>query len=380
MRCVSKCFMGRSFRVYFLLFFGAVVGFSLSTIIQVADLSKIQLSKPDLEGERDTPKGSRSMRVSSLEQSKGGQVEEVVEVLELSDYDYHREPEGDGKQRPEADHQEAIPGSNRPVHHRKPIPPLPVPNPVNLRKREYESMSWQGRNVRETGGAGDTPPRQLSDELASRQTLLVGVITSVSKLMTQTLAIQGTWGPHATQVVYFVGEVVHMPHLPPRMDVVQLEGVDDLQGGWELKEISAIKYLMDNYLDRVDWFMLIGDETYVSAQQLEKKLNGLDARRPVYMGRPGPELTEGEGEKRGGGMEGERTKGASLCLRDPGVVYSRALIEGLKQYLPTCWPGGQGKGGSSLYGCLRSMDIKCTQAQEVRIIYIIFLCSLFLPG
>ena len=103
-----------------------------------------------------------------------------------------------------------------------------------LKQRQYHSESWHERNVRETNERG-FPLNKLTDELPTRQTVLILVITSVTQLMSQTLAIQGTWVPEATQVIFFVGEVQTMPHLPHGMHVIQLEGIDDKQAGWEVK-------------------------------------------------------------------------------------------------------------------------------------------------
>ena len=351
MRCVSKCFIGRSFKVYFLLLFGAVIGFSISSFIQVVDQqANFQLNKAI------SLRDSIPVRISQLGRGNSGPNEDYGHRLDLSDYEYIGELEVETKQKAEMDHQEVIADANIPQLKPPSSPPsLTVPNLVSMGNKEYKHMSWQERNKLGTGDM-DAKHQRLSDELASRHTLLVGVITSLSKLMTQTLAIQETWGSMATKVIYFVGDVGHTHDLPHKIDVVQLEGVDDELGGRELKEISAIEYLMHNYLDHVDWFLLVGDEAYVVAQQLEKRLNRLDARYTVYMGLLGA-----------GGMESEAEKGDRLCQRDPGVVYSQALLRGLMQYLPTCRPREQEGEDGTLHKCLREMKVKCTQAQEVSV-------------
>ena len=216
------------------------------------------------------------------------------------------------------------------------------------KQMQYRSESWHGRNVRETNEQG-SPPNKLTDELPMRQTVLISVITSVTQLMSQTLAIQGTWAPEATQVIFFVGEVQTMPHLPHGMHVIQLEGIDDKQAGWELKEFKVMQYLIEHYLDRVDWFLVVGDEAYIVPGHLEMQLNTLDASMSAYFGLPGETMEDG------------RSLG---CVQNPGIVYSRGLLEKLKRYLPMCSPG-QGQ-GDALKGCLRAMEVKCTQAAEVR--------------
>ena len=329
--------MGRSFKLYLLLI-GVVLGFAVSTVFQVTtDLAR-QQANPRL-GKKEAP-----LQRLNLEKNAHVASEEDVQSLELSDYDYnHRGMSDETKIKMESEGELA----KQNVHHKTLSPPsfpaLAVPKPRSLSSKEQEETQ-EGEN-------SDDPPLMLSDKLPSRQTLLIGVITSLNKLMTQTLAIQGTWGPRAAEVIFFVGEVERIPHLPPKMKIVKLEGVDDGEGGREVKEIAAIKHMADKYLDRVDWFMLVGDETYLAPGLLEKKLNSIDARYQIYMGRPS---SAGRGKSEG-----------SLCQRDPGVVYSRGMMENLKQYLPTCWPGGQG-GGASLDDCILSMQVKCTDAQEVR--------------
>lgn len=355
MRCVSKCFIGgKSFRVYSLLILGMVFGFSLSTIIQTFNADSFRNSALERVQEplhsHETRQGSK-VAFSNLRKDVQ---EEEEPSQELGDYRYEREPDG-------AKRASREPEMGGAAGHRKfavpmaanSLPPsvLTSPEGVQLKMRGYESESWQGRKVRETAKKGEVP-NMLSDELSTRQTLLVAVITSVIQLMSQTLSIQGTWATQDTHVVYFVGAVNVMPHLPRGMAVIELADVDDHVNNWELKEISAVKYLMDHYLDKADWFMITGDMTYVAVDRLEKRLNALDASFPVYMGH----VREDE--------EAESNEENLLCEREPGVVYSRAMLEGLRPYLPTCWPGGQGE-GKSLGGCVAVMGVKCTQAREV---------------
>ena len=73
-----------------------------------------------------------------------------------------------------------------------------------------------------------------------------------------------------------------MPHLPHGIHVIQLEGIDDKQAGWEVKEFKVIQYLIEHYLDHMDWFLLVGDEAYVVPSHLETQLNHLDASMWVW--------------------------------------------------------------------------------------------------
>ena len=352
MRCVSKCFVsGKSFRIYSLLLLGMAFGFSLSTIIQTFDMGGSLRGSAQL---KDRPQLESHPANKIVFSNLQGKREAREEEVELGEYVYEREPEASYKRSGKeeevaehvqgADHHKAVPPMAVGVSQQSPMPQVPVVDT----KLKYERESWQTRNMMEANNGG-LPPDKLSDEFPTRQTLLVGVVTSVTQLMTQTLAIQGTWAPQATQVIYFVGEVDVMPHLPHGMEVIKLEGVDDQMGSWELKEISAVKFMIDHHLEQNNWFMIISDETYVVVEQLENRLRMLDSHVPIYMGQSRETSVNGK---------------TLMCSRYPGVLYSRALLEGLRPYLPMCWPGGQGE-ENALTGCLSAMGATCTQAKEV---------------
>ena len=275
------------------------------------------------------------------------------EVVEFGDYGYEREPESDaGSHKRSGRLDEGGELSAGHVEHHKPLPKsTDVPQLPSGVKTKHQSPSWHAPEANDNG----PPPDKLAEELSKRRTLFICVITSLTQLMTQTLAIQGTWAPQASKVVYFVGEVDVMPHLPHGMEVVELEGVDDGMGTWELKEIATIKYLIDHYLEDVDWFMVVSDEAYVVTETLERRLNELNAAVPVYLGQAAESSENGK---------------SALCERHPGVLYSRTLLEALRPYLPMCWPGGQGE-EDSLAGCLGVMRVRCTRAKEVSWLYLL---------
>jgi hypothetical protein len=318
MRCASKCVVGgRSLRHYSLLVVGLIFGFSLSTIIHTIDMEVLRNSA----GLQDTTQLSHHHReVNKVAFSNLKSRDVIMEERgqqEMADYSYDRE-EGVHSSVPRGEAVVKI----------TPLPTLTAPkSPPSEKVVEVLSID------------------RLSEELPTRQALLVAVITSVHQLMTQTMSIQGTWAAHrAHQVLYFVGDVETLPHLPQGMEVVMLEGVDDGVGNLELKEIATVKYLTDNFLGKASWFMLIGDRTYLAFERLEARLSLLDSSSLVYMGLLGEDM---------------------MCNRDPGVVYSRAALESLGAYLPTCWPGGGQAGGDSLGGCLNTLGLHCTRAKEV---------------
>ena len=345
--------VNRSMRLYTVLLFGITFGFVLSTLLQ--NLSYPDLSKTaagwtvDYTSQLDR----RKVSFSNLD-TKASELDEQIDIGGY--YDYERlvllreeeEENEEGRRRGEGD-----------VVGERVVATETIGGGIEnkMKQREYMNNGWQGRNVRES--MNGNPVIKLSDELATRRPLLIAVITSVSQLMSQTLAIQGTWAQETSHIIYFTGEVQTLPHLPHGMVVVQLEGLDDKQAGWELKELSVINYISTHYLDNTDWFLIVGDETYVSPVALESELNKYDATMSVYLGRPLEPPTEEQEE------EDEKESGVDkLCNSVTGVVYSRGFLEQLKPYLPVCWPGNGGE-MRSLSGCISLMGLKCTSAKQV---------------
>ncbi len=211
------------------------------------------------------------------------------------------------------------------------------------KKHVYMEQNWQGRNMQDLHGESEGVIDKLSDELSTRQSLLVAVITSVQQLMSQTMAIHGTWAKEEPNVLYFVGDVQHMPHLPHGMTVIQLEGVADKQALWEVKEMAVFKYLIAHYSEQVDWYLIIGDDSYVKSYALRQKLEEFNPNVNVYMGNR------------------MANKEVSMqCNPSTGIVYSRGLVSRLEQYLPQCLGEGH-----SIGSCIIQRGIHCTRAQEV---------------
>lgn len=216
------------------------------------------------------------------------------------------------------------------------------------RKQIYmERNNWQGRNIQDLHDATQDPVLKLSDEIATHKPLLIAVITSIQQLMSQTIAIHGTWGKNEKDIIYFVGDVRNMPHLPHGMNIVQLEGVDDKLATWEMKEMAVFKYLVAHYSESIDWFIITGDDVYVKVDALRKKLNNFKPSVNVYMG-----------DKRKSGND-------ESCEPAPGVVYSTGLMSRVEPYLPQCL-GEE----LTLGSCIVQRGIKCTRAKEVRSEYV----------
>lgn len=214
-----------------------------------------------------------------------------------------------------------------------------------LKKQVYMDQNWQGRrNIQDLHNPSaeitGNPVLKLSEELPTRKPLLIAVITSIQQLMSQTIAIHGTWGKNEKEVIYFVGEVRSMPHLPHGMEVVQLEGIDDKLATWEMKEMAVFKHIVSQYSETIDWLLITGDDVYVKIDALRKRLSNFRSTMTVYLG------------------YGKQT--ADLCDTASGVIYSMGLMSRLEPYLPQCL-GEE----LSLGNCIGQRGIKCTRAQEV---------------
>ena len=89
MRCVSKCFIGRPFRVYSILFLGEIVGFALSTMLQTLTLQRT----------RSSLKLQQVLDYRALDSSKGVEFSNLEgqydQAIDLGEYDYERMALGD---------------------------------------------------------------------------------------------------------------------------------------------------------------------------------------------------------------------------------------------------------------------------------------------
>lgn len=318
-------------RVYLVLLLGIMVGFVLSSLLQNAALSKYAVSN-----------GEESQK--TFHYKDYGKVSNPELEHENNALDVHVEGEYEQGQKHMSDSQ-----VSENVDKRNAAPKVEEEGLVKDLKDSIDAeedqqrkdgyINWQGRTVQDIH-IPQRPVNSLSDEVATRKPVLIAIITSVQQLMSQTIAIQGTWAKNNKQVLYFTGDVQTMPHLPHGMKVIQLEGIDDNQASWEIKEFAVMKYLIKHYLEEVDWFLLIGDDVYVNPDSLEHKLGEFNASFQVYMG--------------------HNVEMEYKCNYGPGVVYSRGLLSRLESYLPQC----QGE-SFSISQCIVQRGIRCTQAKEV---------------
>ena len=316
----------RSFRIYLVLVVGTVFGFVLSSLLQSylfsVAVEEKTLHSRTLEFERQTDSTHISFENLKVDGSNGNEIQKDQNTNQNQiGEDYLVEEKLD------LDMEEAITNSLTDEQPKKQI--------YNM------EQNWQGRNMQDLH-VSQGPIDKLSDELSPRKSLMIAIITSVHQLMSQTIAIHGTWGKEQKNILYFTGDVQNMPHLPHGMEVIQLEGVDDKQAKWEIKEFAVFKYLIDHHSDQVDWFIIVGDDTYVKVKAMKSKMEEFNPSFNVYMGV-------------------QRSGDDSLqCDPSLGIVYSRGLLARLEPYLPQCLGEGQ-----SIGDCITQRGIHCTRAKEV---------------
>ena len=341
-------------RLYSILFIGIVVGFAISTFLQNLLLFGFTNSNQHLQKfSVSNSKDGLSIRFAYPQTS-----EKEKEMIDIGgEYeDSTKEMKKSSNQKPNISPQEeatteVISKSSMTMVSNSQSDPAKSHNDITeereRKKNEYTNSEWHGRSVQDLKRQG--PMHKLTDELATRQPLLIAIVTSVQQLMSQTIALHGTWGKKAKHVLYFTGDVQAMPHLPHGMNTVQLEGIDDKQAGWDVKEFAVIKYLINHFVEEVDWYLIVGDNVFVNVNGLKNKLEFFNANFHVYLGRS---------------LDGEESK---KCNPLTGVVYSRGLLHRLEAYLPQCEGEGQ-----SISQCLVSKGIYCTQAKEVSSKFTVF--------
>ena len=330
-------------RMYLLLLLGVMVGFMLSNLIQNVALTKISSAKTSRETAamksvdyKDIPR----VRTVNLEE----QTEETLGIQIGGEYEYDKHDASKKARTAAAANKRVADGGVKNEDGlendlKEGIDEEEDDSKKTQRNDQYREANWQGRTVQDFH-VPEGPVDKLSDELANRKPLMIAIITSVQQLMSQTIAIHGTWAKNAHHVMYFTGDVQTMPHLPHGMEVIQLEGIDDNQASWEIKEFAVIKYLIKRYLEDIDWFLIIGDDVFVNPDSLERKLSEFNASFQVYMG--------------------HSEESSHKCSNGPGVVYSRGLLTRLESYLPQC----QGE-QFTIGQCIVQRGIHCTKAKEV---------------
>ena len=113
-------------------------------------------------------------------------------------------------------------------------------------------------------------PRYAATELGIREKLFIGVLvnnqnkfTSLSTLLNQTLS------PYANKLIFFVNNLNNDDKQSNNIMVPQGLSVINFNDNHEiLKPFNTIKYILDNHINNYDWFVLVGDTTFVRGEKV----------------------------------------------------------------------------------------------------------------
>ena len=192
------------------------------------------------------------------------------------------------------------------------------------------NQSQLSREELERTITGESDPkvryRKLSNELAPRKLLFVGVVTAVKFLETRATGIYNTWGRELSDLYFFASQ-------PDDKDlglpIITLPGINDTQYPPQRKVYHMLKYMHDHYIDQFDFFMRSDDDVYVKTDQLLELLQGINPAQDIYMGCPG----FGRPDDR------DRIKldqNEHYCMGGPGVIFSRSALRKLAPHLDKC--------------------------------------------
>lgn len=109
-------------------------------------------------------------------------------------------------------------------------------------------------------------PRYYSTELGIREKLFVGVLASQPTVDGLAVAVNKTVTHWVDKTIFFVDATAEHKLNVSLMKIPGIVGFTDSRT--ILKPFHMIKYIVDNYLDEYDFFMLIRDNTYIKADKL----------------------------------------------------------------------------------------------------------------
>lgn len=206
-------------------------------------------------------------------------------------------------------------------------------------------------------------PQSLNEVLPSRHSVFIAVLTSERNLLSQTYAIQSTWGGGHENVTFFVGKHSDISRAPHFMKIVKLHDAEEFTSENTRRTLlyHVFHYITSHLLQHFRWFMIIGDSAYVRTDQVEVLLNNYDDTYNIYLGRPNRHF-----DKR----EEDTVYNAHYCIFDTGIILSRGLVRRLSPHLRGCMESETSllsyEGDWEFGNCiLKHLDVKCTQATEV---------------
>lgn len=163
-------------------------------------------------------------------------------------------------------------------------------------------------------------PRYYSSELGIREKLFVGVMTSQENIDSLATAFNKTTAHLVNKIKYFI----NADNVKSNFKLKNIVGFTDTREN--LRPFHVLKYIVDNYVNDFDYFLLTTDEIYVDARRLIEQLNHISISFDVYMGKkvdiePGTESLFQEKE---------------YCDISSAIILSSSVIRKIRANLDWC--------------------------------------------
>ena len=170
-------------------------------------------------------------------------------------------------------------------------------------------------------------PQKLSQELHTKQLVLVGVMTSDKFVGSRAVAVHNTWGASIPgKIVFFSGNETRedVGGLP----VVRLDDVDDSYPP-QRKSFMMLKYMHDHYIDQFEYFMRSDYDSYMRVGKFEELLRSLDRSKDLFIGQGGVGRVEEQGKLGLGPRD-------NFCMGGTGVIMTQSVLRKLVPHLEYC--------------------------------------------
>lgn len=123
-------------------------------------------------------------------------------------------------------------------------------------------------------------PRYYSTELGIREKLFVGILASQASVDGLAVAVNKTVTHWVDKTIFFVDAAGGHKLNVSLMKIPGIVGFTDSRS--VLKPFHMVKYIIDNYLDEYEFFMLIKDSTYLNADKLMNLVKQVSVSEDVY--------------------------------------------------------------------------------------------------
>ena len=115
--------------------------------------------------------------------------------------------------------------------------------------------------------------------------ILCMVFTMPRTWNTKTKAVYNTWGKRCYKTHYFYSKGKAIPANLPTNSSVALNTPEGRGGRLTLKIHRAIKWSVDRYRDKVDWYLKADDDAYFIIENLQSYLRRFSLDKPYLIGK-----------------------------------------------------------------------------------------------